>query len=294
MPFPMLSVHPGQGMSRLRAAAAVAVLGLVPLTLTAAPATAHGSGHDSRSGELCGAENGQFGGLDLVGTDWSTPRVHSGPHPFTYRVTTHHQGRLTVYVTKADFDPARPLTWSALDLAHPVAWVADATPSGGLYTFTGTLPERTGRQVLYAAWHRSDGQGTLRSCEEVDFGGTTPPPSPAPTTHRAAPVPTPSASTPVAPADVRIAEAVATPTAEPQERHERKAPAPTATAPSAAPSPTADFPVTTVTSLHLADTGAAPHTSYGAVVGAGVLALGSAALFLSVRQRSTGRERGGR
>ncbi|MFD8806329.1 lytic polysaccharide monooxygenase [Streptomyces sp. NPDC059597] len=290
MPFPMLSVHPGQGMRGLRAAAAVAVLGLVPLTLAAAPAAAHGS----RSGELCGAENGQFGGLDLVGTDWSTPRVHSGSHPFTYRVTTQHQGRLTVYVTKADHDPARPLTWSALDLAHPVARVADATPSGGLYTFTGTLPERTGRQVLYAAWHRSDGRGTLRSCEDVDFGGTTPPPSPAPTAHRAAPVPTPPASAATAPADVRIAEAAPTPTAAPRKRHGREAPGPTATAPSFAPSSTAEFPVTTVTSLRLADTGAAPHTSYGAVVGAGVLALGSAALFLSVRQRSTGRERGGR
>ncbi|MEW2133570.1 lytic polysaccharide monooxygenase [Streptomyces sp. NPDC005435] len=306
MPFPTLSVHPGQGMRRLRAAAALAVLGFAPLALAAGPASAHGPEHDSghgsgygstpdsahgaRDGGLCGARNGEFGGLDLVGTDWSTPQVHSGPHTFTYRVTTRHQGRFTAYVTKSGYDPARPLTWSALDVAHPVAWVADAMPSGGVYTFTGTLPERTGRQVLYAAWHRPDGQGPLRSCEDVDFGGTTPSPDPTPTTHRAAPVPTPAASTPVAPADVRIAEAAATPTAE---RHERKAQRP-ATPPPATPPPSTDSPVTEVTSLHLADTGAAPHTSYGAVVGAGVLALGSAALFLSVRQRSTDRGRGGR
>ncbi|WP_018549255.1 lytic polysaccharide monooxygenase [Streptomyces sp. LaPpAH-108] len=299
MPFPTPSAHPGPGMSRLRVAAAVAVLGLTPLTLAAAPASAHGSGHDSGRGstsgsgswgaDLCGTRNGEFGGLDLVGTDWPTPRVHSGPYTFTYRVTTHHQGRLKVYVTTSGYDPARPLTWSALDLAHPVAWTADATPSDGVYTVTGTLPERTGRQVLYAVWHRADGSQVFRSCADVDFGGTTPPPSPAPTPHQAAPVPTLPAPTPVASKEIRVAAEAVTPTAGRRERHERKAPDRATT-----PSPTTNSPVTTVTSPYLADTGAAPHTSYGAVVGAGVLALGSAALFLSVRQRSTGRERGGR
>ncbi|MEU4151892.1 lytic polysaccharide monooxygenase [Streptomyces sp. NPDC026659] len=307
MPFPTPSAHPGQGMSRLRAAAAVAVLGLAPLALAAAPASAHDSTrgtahesaddspHSSKGGELCGVENGESGGLDLVGADRSTPQVHSGPYTFTYRVTTRHQGRFKVYVTKSGYDPARPLTWSALDLAHPVARVVDATPSDGRYTFTGTLPERTGRQVLYAVWHRSDGSEWFHSCADVDFGGTTPPPAPAPTTHRAAPVPTPSASAPSASKEVRIEAAAAGPAAGQRavERRVAETPGPT-TPPATTTSPAADSPATTVTSLYLADTGTAPHTSYGAVVGAGVLALGSAALFLSVRQRSTGGDRGGR
>ncbi|MEU6244398.1 lytic polysaccharide monooxygenase [Streptomyces sp. NPDC047024] len=310
MPFPTPSAHPGQGMSRLRAAAAVAVLGLAPLALAAAPASAHdstrGTAHDStydsphssKGGELCGVENGDSGGLDLVGADLSTPRVHGGPYTFTYRVTTRHQGRFKVYVTKSGYDPARPLTWSSLDLAHPVARAADAAPSDGVYTFTGTLPERTGRQVLYAVWHRSDGSDGsewFHSCADVDFGGTTPPPTPAPTTHRPAPVPTPSASASSASKEVRIEAAAADPTAEQRAVGQRaqETPAPT-TPPATTAPPAADSPVTTVTSLYLADTGTAPHTSYGAVVGAGVLALGSAALFLSVRQRSTGGDRGGR
>ncbi|WP_237525458.1 lytic polysaccharide monooxygenase [Streptomyces sp. SID4985] len=310
MPFPTPSAHPGQGMSRLRAAAAVAVLGLAPLALAAAPASAHDSTratahesthdspHSSKGGELCGVENGDSDGLDLVGTGHSTPQVHSGPYTFTYRVTTRHQGRFKVYVTKSGYDPAQPLTWSSLDLAHPVARAADATPSNGVYTFTGTLPERTGRQVLYAVWHRpdgSDGAEWFHSCADVDFGGTTPPSAPAPTTHRPDPAPTPSASAPPASKEVRIEAAAADPTAGHRAVGQRaqETPAPT-TPPATTAPPAANSPVTTVTSLYLADTGTAPHTSYGAVVGAGVLALGSAALFLSVRQRSTGGDRGGR
>ncbi|MFS4096249.1 lytic polysaccharide monooxygenase, partial [Streptomyces sp. AF1A] len=208
-----------------RAAAAVTVIGLVPLALTAlaaAPASAHGSMGDPVSrvaqcyaegpehpksaacraavaaggtqalydwngvrigdaagrhrrliadGKLCSAGNEEFKGLDLPRADWPATRVRSGRYTFKYRVTAPHRGTFTVYATKPGYDPARPLSWSELDLEHPVATAADPVVSGGFAMFSGTLPERTGRQLLYAVWQRSDSPEAFYSCSDVDFGG---------------------------------------------------------------------------------------------------------------------------
>src|SRR5690606_23833272 len=53
----------------------------------------------------------------------------------------------------------------------PVASATDPAASGGFYTFTGTLPERSGKQVLYAVWQRSDSPEAFYSCSDVTFGG---------------------------------------------------------------------------------------------------------------------------
>lgn len=122
-------------------------------------------------GRLCSAGNEEFKGLDLARSDWPATSVHSGVRTFRYRVTAPHRGTFTVYATKPGYDPAKPLGWSGLDLEHPVATVTDPVASGGFYTFTGTLPERTGRQLLYAVWQRSDSPEAFYSCSDVDFGG---------------------------------------------------------------------------------------------------------------------------
>ncbi|MEV7126982.1 lytic polysaccharide monooxygenase [Streptomyces sp. NPDC093260] len=215
-----------QGTSRRRTAAALAVLGLAPLALTAlaaSPAAAHGSMGDPVSrisqcyaegpesprsaacraavaaggtqalydwngirigdaggrhqalipdGKLCSANNEEFKGLDLARADWPATSVKSGAYTFEYRVTAPHKGTFTVYVTKPGYDPAKPLAWSDLDLRHPVATVTDPVASGGFYTFSGTLPERSGRQLLYAVWQRSDSPEAFYSCSDVTFGGS--------------------------------------------------------------------------------------------------------------------------
>ncbi|MGC3004084.1 lytic polysaccharide monooxygenase, partial [Streptomyces sp. G35A] len=122
-------------------------------------------------GKLCSANNEQFKGLDLARADWPATSVSSGSHTFKYRVTAPHKGTFTVYITKPGYDPSQPLAWDDLDLANPVATATDPAASGGFYTFGGTLPERSGKQLLYAVWQRSDSPEAFYSCSDVTFGG---------------------------------------------------------------------------------------------------------------------------
>ncbi|MFF5026728.1 lytic polysaccharide monooxygenase [Streptomyces collinus] len=246
-------------------------------------------------GKLCSAGNEEFKGLDLARADWPATRVRGGSYTFRYRVTAPHKGTFKVYLTKPGYSPAKPLAWSELDLAHPVATATDPAASGGFSTFSGTLPARTGRQLLYAVWQRSDSPEAFYSCSDVDFGGGSGGSAPAP-----------SAS---APSDEQIEGGAGRSTVEHHGHGDGDTSASAApTAPrSAEPSATkpaakaATGPATTAaaagsgnraaaegTSRDLAETGATAGTSYAAVGGAAALALGSAVLFLSVRRRAEG------
>ncbi|WP_129309937.1 lytic polysaccharide monooxygenase [Streptomyces sp. L2] len=237
-------------------------------------------------GKLCSAGNEEFKGLDLARADWPATRVHSGSYTFRYRVTAPHKGTFTVYATKPGYDPAKPLAWSALDLAHPVARATDPVASGGFYTFSGTLPERTGKQLLYAVWQRSDSPEAFYSCSDVDFGGSGN--GNAGGAGGTAPAPTASA-----PSDAQV-EAGAGKSTIQHHGHAHGAASGTAAAPEATAATAAapgNRPRAAGSSGDLAETGAARGTSYLAIGGAAALALGSAALFLSVRRRATGGRR---
>ncbi|MFG3012635.1 lytic polysaccharide monooxygenase [Streptomyces cinerochromogenes] len=226
-------------------------------------------------GELCSAGNEEFKGLDLARADWPATSVHAGSYTFRYRVTAPHKGTFTVYATKPGYDPSKPLAWSGLDLEHPVATATDPVPSGGFYTFTGTLPERSGRHLLYAVWQRSDSPEAFYSCSDVDFGGGSGGTAPAPS------APAPSAS---APSDEQIADGADKSTIEHHGHGDDDA------STSAEPSATAPVnrPRAAGASADLAETGASAGTSYLAVGGAAALAAGSAVLFVSVRRRAAG------
>ncbi|MCD7441801.1 lytic polysaccharide monooxygenase [Streptomyces lincolnensis] len=242
-------------------------------------------------GKLCSANNDAFKGLDLARADWPATAVRQGSYTFKYRVTAPHKGTFKVYVTKAGYDPTQPLAWDDLDLAHPVATATDPVASGGFYTFSGTFPERSGRQLLYAVWQRSDSPEAFYSCSDVTFGSAGDGSAPAP-----------SAS---APSKEQIengtdkstiehgghgdqdagtsAEPTAKPVAEPVAGAAVKSPAPAAHAPKAAGA-----------AENLAETGGSGGTAYLAMGGAAALALGSAALFASVRRRAASGGRHGR
>ena len=260
-------------------------------------------------GRLCSANNDEFKGLDLARTDWPATGVNSGSYTFKYRVTAPHKGTFKVYITKSGYDPSKPLAWADLDLGHPVATATDPVASGGFYTFPGTLPERSGKQLLYAIWQRSDSPEAFYSCSDVTFGGSASAaggggassggsgsPSGSSGTSGAksggtdgSPTPAPAASSP---SDEQIADGAdkstvehhghgdddASTTADPTAS---AAVAPAASAdPASAGGPQADGAVT-----DLAETGGGAGTPYYAIGGAAALALGSAALFASVRRR---------
>lgn len=353
MSFPKLSTPFEQGTPRRRKAAALAVLGVPPLALTAlaaAPASAHGSMGDPVSrvaqcyaegpesprsaacraavaaggtqalydwngvrigdaggrhrelipdGKLCSANNEEFKGLDLPRADWPATPVRSGSYTFKYRVTAPHKGTFTVYPTKPGYDPAKPLAWDDLDLEHPVATATDPAARDGFYTFSGTLPERSGKHLLYAVWQRSDSPEAFYSCSDVTFGGG------GGASGGSAPAPAASAPTgrQIADgagkstvenhghgdADARTttdpaADPTTGPATETAAETARQPAADRAAQPAAADEP--NRPKAAGASTGLAETGGDGSTPYLAVGGAAVLALGSAALFASVRRRA--------
>ncbi|MER5841824.1 lytic polysaccharide monooxygenase [Streptomyces prasinus] len=269
-------------------------------------------------GKLCSAGNEAFKGLDLARADWPATSVSSGSYTFKYRVTAPHKGSFQVYITKPGYDPARPLGWGDLDLANPVATATDPAAADGFYTFTGTLPERSGKQLLYAVWQRSDSPEAFYSCSDVTFGGgggagggageageaggDGGSGSGAGDTPKGGAAPAPVAS---APSEKQIDEGTDKSTIEnhghgDDDPHTTAQPVPAGddTAGEApdggaeadgtgdAPDAAANRPKAAGASENLAETGGDGNTPYLMVGGAAALALGSAALFASTRRRA--------
>ncbi|MFE9991628.1 lytic polysaccharide monooxygenase [Streptomyces sp. NPDC005381] len=250
-------------------------------------------------GKLCSADSEEFKGLDLARSDWPATGVSSGAYTFRYRVTAQHKGTFKVYITKSGYDPSKPLAWADLDLAHPVATVTDPTASNGFYSFSGSLPERSGKQLLYAVWQRSDSPEAFYSCSDVAFGGSG--------DGKGAGGGTTPAPTASAPSDEQIADGSDKSTVEHHGHGDGDASTsaePTASASAKAAGvaedtetttdAAADQPEAAGSSANLAETGGDSTTPYIAVGGAAVLALGAATLFASVRRRATPGGRHGR
>ncbi|GAB3171705.1 lytic polysaccharide monooxygenase auxiliary activity family 9 protein [Streptomyces incanus] len=264
-------------------------------------------------GKLCSANNEAFKGLDLARTDWPATAVSSGSYTFKYRVTAPHKGSFKVYITKPGYDPAQPLGWGDLDLAKPVATATDPAATGGFYTFTGTLPERSGKQLLYAVWQRSDSPEAFYSCSDVAFGagegggasggaGDSGSESGAGDAPKDEAAPAPVAS---APSEEQIDDGTDKSTIEnhghgDDDPHTTAQPAPAgdgtagdttvddadADGTDGIPDAVANQPKTAGASGNLAETGGDGNTPYLMVGGAAALALGSAALFASTRRRA--------
>ncbi|MFD7403024.1 lytic polysaccharide monooxygenase [Streptomyces sp. NPDC059866] len=230
-------------------------------------------------GKLCSANNDEFKGLDLARADWPATAVSSGSYTFKYRVTAPHKGTFKVYVTKPGYDPSQPLAWDDLDLADPVATATDPAPVGGFYTFSGTLPERSGKHLLYAVWQRSDSPEAFYSCSDVTFGGGSGEQSGTENAGGTDASPAPTAS---APSEEQIDAGTDKSTVENHGHGDNDADT------SAEPVAAANQPKAAGATENLAETGGDSSTPYIAVTGAAALALGSAALFASVRRRAVG------
>ncbi|AWZ09108.1 MULTISPECIES: lytic polysaccharide monooxygenase [unclassified Streptomyces] len=267
-------------------------------------------------GQLCSAGNDKYKGLDLARADWPASPMASGAHTFRYKGTAPHKGSFELYVTKDGYDPTKPLKWSDLEPA-PFVKVSDPGMQSGDYVFSGTVPNKTGRHLIYSVWQRSDSPEAFYSCSDVVFGkdnggsgsgtgtgtgGTDGKPSAQPSTkpgtkpgttpskQPSAPADKPGTGVPgtdedcplaKAPTDQQIADGVTKSTVE----HNGHGDNDPKTNGQSAPSPIPSQSGTGGTDL--AETGASGATPAIAIGGAGVLAIGAAVLFGLARRRAT-------
>ncbi|MGX1881872.1 lytic polysaccharide monooxygenase auxiliary activity family 9 protein [Streptomyces sp. NPDC055287] len=255
-------------------------------------------------GKLCSAGNDKYKGLDLPRADWPSSKLAAGKHTFRYKGTAPHKGSFELYLTKDGYDPTKPLKWSDLE-AKPFASVTDPRMENGDYVFDGTVPNKSGRHLVYSVWQRSDSPEAFYTCSDVVFGTDT-------GGSGAAPAPVASA-----PSEQEIADGadessvehnghgdsdnktgaeVTAPVAGQDEAGQddavQPADRPAAEKPAAnAPEVKGDAaqPVTADAGENLAETGGDSTTAYIAIGGAAALAVGAAVMFGSVRRKAARR-----
>ncbi|MDF9812437.1 lytic polysaccharide monooxygenase [Streptomyces sp. SPB162] len=121
-------------------------------------------------GKLCSANRDKYKALDMARTDWPATSVTAGSRAIAFRVTAPHRGVMTLYITKAGYDPTKPLKWSDLDTTPIATYTTSSTVTGGSYNFTANLPSRSGRHLIYQVWQRTDSPEAFYGCSDVVFG----------------------------------------------------------------------------------------------------------------------------
>ncbi|MEU5400212.1 lytic polysaccharide monooxygenase [Streptomyces sp. NPDC005963] len=124
-------------------------------------------------GKLCSANRQKYRALDWARTDWPATAVTAGAYDFNVRITAAHLGTMTMYITKQGFDPTKPLKWSDLDPTPVGTYSTPRVKDDGYYRFTGALPARTGRHIVYKVWQRHDSTEAFYGCSDVVFGTAT-------------------------------------------------------------------------------------------------------------------------
>jgi predicted carbohydrate-binding protein with CBM5 and CBM33 domain len=124
-------------------------------------------------GDLCGPTT-KYDAYNLPRSDWPTTTLQAGaPITFKYNAWAPHPGTWDQYVTKDGFDVTQPLKWSDLEPA-PFDTKVNPVAVGGEYSWSGTLPNKSGRHIIYSIWQRSDSPEAFYSCSDVIFGGGNP------------------------------------------------------------------------------------------------------------------------
>lgn len=128
-------------------------------------------------GQLCSGGNPDFAGLALARDDWrTTPLVPAadGRFEFVFHATAPHATRdWQLYVTRDGWDPKQPLGWDDVEPFCTSGAVPLVTDAQGrqVYRIPCTVPARSGRHVIFAAWQRSDSPEAFYSCSDVQMSG---------------------------------------------------------------------------------------------------------------------------
>ncbi|HDT4958112.1 TPA: N-acetylglucosamine-binding protein GbpA [Enterobacter kobei] len=125
-------------------------------------------------GQLISAGNGALAGnLDAQSSDrWVKHKVEAGPMNITWTFTAPHPiGSIKYYMTKQDWNPNQKLTRDSFEQTPfcETPGVLPAPAAGQKITSECQLPERTGYQVIYAAWDVDDTPSTFYKAIDVQY-----------------------------------------------------------------------------------------------------------------------------
>ncbi|NUT47139.1 MAG: cellulose-binding protein [Saccharothrix sp.] len=122
-------------------------------------------------GDLCGPTT-KYDAYNLARNDWPTTTLRAGSQiTIKYNAWAPHPGTWDQYITKDGFDVTQPLKWSDLEPA-PFDSITNPVAVGGEYSWNATLPNKTGRHVIYSIWQRNDSPEAFYSCSDVILTGT--------------------------------------------------------------------------------------------------------------------------
>lgn len=125
-------------------------------------------------GQLVSAGNESLAGnLNAQSSDrWVKHKVESGPLDITWTFTAPHPiGSIKYYMTKQDWNPNQKLTRDSFELTPfcETKGVLPAPAAGQKITSECSLPERTGYQIIYAAWDVNDTPSTFYKVIDVQY-----------------------------------------------------------------------------------------------------------------------------
>lgn len=124
--------------------------------------------------------NGAFPELDQQSADrWAKVPMKSGANTFTWKLTAAHAtDKWDYYITKADWDPNKPLTRADLELFCTVEDGGKRPDS--ITTHNCEVPERTGYHVILAYWEVYDTANAFYNVIDANFDGDFVEPNPDP------------------------------------------------------------------------------------------------------------------
>ncbi|CAO95826.1 N-acetylglucosamine-binding protein GbpA [Erwinia tasmaniensis] len=115
--------------------------------------------------------------LNLQTADmWAKSPIKAGEYKFTWEITAPHKTtNFNYFITKQGWDANKPLTRDSFEtVPFCVNEMNGVAPLLGAVSHDCVLPERTGYQVIYAAWEISDTGNTFYKVIDVDFGNAIP------------------------------------------------------------------------------------------------------------------------
>lgn len=122
-------------------------------------------------GSLCGPSD-KYAAYRLARTDWPTTTLRPGAGiTIRYNAWARHPGTWYQFITKNGWNPSQPLRWSDLEPWHQVTNppINGSGPHGQEYTWPATLPNKSGRHIIYSVWERSDSLEGFFNCADVIF-----------------------------------------------------------------------------------------------------------------------------